>query len=69
MTAKDAIKDVLERKHIKQVELASRLGISRQNLNNKLKRDHFTNEELFQIAEALGCTVQILFIDKEEEGA
>lgn len=65
MSASDAIKATLKRKHITQVDLAVRLGISKQNLNNKLKRDHFTNEELSQIADALGCTVQILFLDKD----
>ena len=37
-------------------QLAEKLGQSRQNLSNKMSRDNFTEKELKEIAEALGCT-------------
>ena len=46
-------------------ELARRLGISPQNLHNKMKRDNFTESDLREIANALNCNLKIQFISKE----
>lgn len=46
-------------------ELANRTGISRQNICNKSAKNKFSNEDLEKIAEALNCTLEIRFIDKE----
>jgi len=43
-------------------ELARRLGQSPQNLHSKLRRQSFTIEDLEEIAEALGCTFERVFI-------
>lgn len=42
-------------------ELASATEQSRQNLTNKMSRGNFTEKDIFKIAEALGCTVNIEF--------
>ena len=50
---------------ISEAELARKLGISPQNLNNKMKRDNFTEKDLQEIADALGLKLEISFIDPE----
>ncbi len=46
-------------------ELARRIGTTPQNLNQRLKVDKFTSEEIEKIAAALGCvfTVEFIFPD------
>jgi transcriptional regulator with XRE-family HTH domain len=51
--------------NITEAELARRLGQSPANFNGKMKRDNFSERELREIAEALGCTLDITFTDKE----
>ena len=51
--------------NISESELARRIGISPQNLHNKMKRDNFTETDLREIAEALGLRLEISFIDPE----
>lgn len=46
---------------VTQVELASRLGISRQSLSKKMKNNSFTVNDLEKIAEAVGCSLVIEF--------
>ena len=50
---------------ITKKDIADHLGISRQNLVNKLKRDTFSPQELSKIAEKLGC--ELLLRDDENE--
>lgn len=52
---------LVKRANISESELARRLGISPQNLHNKLKRDNFNEQELKQIAEVLDCDFSITF--------
>ena len=47
------IKMLLARRNISQTELAKLLGTSTTNLNNKIKRDNFSEKELIQIANKL----------------
>ncbi|ETP70970.1 response regulator (CheY-like receiver, AAA-type ATPase, and DNA-binding domain-containing protein) [Lachnospiraceae bacterium JC7] len=51
----------VKRGNMSEAELARRLGISPQNLNNKMKRDNFTENDLKSIADALDCTYSSLF--------
>lgn len=44
------IKMLLARRGMSQTELAKLLGTSLTNLNNKFKRDNFSEKELIQIA-------------------
>ena len=52
---------LVKRGNISEAELARRLGISPQNLNNKMKRDNFTEKDLQNIAEALNCSFNASF--------
>lgn len=52
---------LVKRGNISEAELARRLGISPQNLNNKMKRDNFTEKDLQAIAVALDCTYSASF--------
>lgn len=52
---------LVKRGNISEAELARRLGISPQNLNNKMKRDNFTEKDLQSIAAALDCTYSASF--------
>lgn len=65
MTPTEKIKVLLDRKKMTIGTLADVTGQTRQNLSNKLKRDNFSYNELKAIAAALGCTLDITFIDNE----
>ena len=51
--------------NLSESELARRMGISPQNLHNKMKRDNFTESDLREVAEALGLRLEITFINPE----
>ena len=53
---------LVKRGNISEAELARRLGISPQNLHNKMKRDNFTEQDLLEIASALDCTFKTEFV-------
>jgi transcriptional regulator with XRE-family HTH domain len=65
LTAAEQIRILLIRKNMTLSELADKIEISRQNLSNKMKRDNFAEKEMMEIAEALGCSLEINFIDKK----
>lgn len=46
-------------------ELANQLNCSRQNLSNKMSRNNFDKRELTAIANALGCELEINFVNCE----
>ena len=52
---------LIKRGNLSQLELAHRLGISPQNLNDRLKRDNFTEKDLQKIAAVLDCTYSASF--------
>lgn len=52
----------VKRGNLSEAELARRMNISPQNLNNKMQRDNFTEKDLREIAEALDCTCNINFV-------
>ena len=51
--------------NISEAELARRLNTSPNNLNQKMKRDNFSEKELREIADVLGCDVKICFYDRQ----
>ncbi len=57
MSASTAIKERLIDLNMTQTELAAALGTSRQNLANKMVRDNFSAQELYQIGKILKFTV------------
>ena len=52
---------LVKRGNISEAELARRMGISPQNLHNKMKRNNFTESDLTEIAKALDCTLSVNF--------
>ena len=62
LTMGEKIKVVLNRRNMTLTQLAEKLGQSRQNVSNKMSRDNFTEKELIEIAEALGCTYKANFV-------
>ena len=59
------IKHKLIEKDLKVSDLARLLDTSYQNLDQKLKRDNFSEKEMIQIANVLNCDISINFIDRD----
>ena len=59
------IKMILAYKDMNISSLADKLETSRPNLSQKFKRDNFSEKEMREISEALGCDLKISFIDRE----
>ena len=60
---------MVKRGNISAADLARRIGTSPQNLNNKLRRDNFSQNELKEIAKALNCEYRasLVLLDTGEE--
>lgn len=58
------IKKIMIDMGIGQVELASKLGVTQQNISAKFKKNDFRISEMKQIAIALGYELKIEFIKK-----
>lgn len=69
LTFGEKVKVILNRKGITIKDLAEALGTTRQNLTNKFSRDNFSEKEMIQIAEKIGCTYDstLLINDTNEE--
>lgn len=65
MTAGEKLRIIMDRKKVSMGAMAEGTGQSRQNLSNKMKRDDFSEQELRKMAEVLGCSVKIQFIDSD----
>lgn len=50
-----------------QSELAIKLGITKQNLNNKINRDNFTSKEICKIANVLEFDLVLKTLDTEHK--
>lgn len=61
----EKIRILLKRKNVTITELSEKIGTTRQNLTNKLKRNNFNENDLKLIASTLGCTLSITFQDNE----
>ena len=62
LTMGEKLRILIKRKKTNISELAILIGTTNQNLSNKLTRDNFSEKELQQIAEALGCKFEGFFI-------
>lgn len=62
ITIEQQIKMALAYKGISQAELARMIGTTPSNLNQKIKRNTVTKEEMIQIANALGGTWRAEFV-------
>ena len=58
------IRELLKDKNMTIKELSTKIGRTNQNMANKLKRDNFSVNELIEISDALECTLDINFIQK-----
>lgn len=67
LTMGEKIRILLRRKKITISDLADMVGTSRQNLTNKLNRDNFSEQELIEIAIALGCKFEGFFVFEDGE--
>ena len=65
LTTAEKIKVIMKRNNFTMTELANQLNCSRQNLSNKMSRNNFDESELTAIANALGCELEINFINRE----
>ena len=65
LTTAEKIKVIMKRNNFTMTELANQLNCSRQNLSNKMSRNNFDVRELTAIANALGCELEINFINRE----
>lgn len=66
-TMGEKIRILAKRKKVTISELATLIDTTNQNLSNKLTRDNFSEKELKQIAEALGCRFEGFFIFDDGE--
>ena len=64
-TSSEKIRMIARRQNITLSQLADLLQISRQALNDRLKRDNIKENDLKQIAESLNCTYEGSFIMNE----
>lgn len=64
MSVTKVIKNILGDKNISQVELAEKVNVTKQNLNNKMNRDNFSTIELVEIADALN--MNLILKDKSD---
>ena len=55
MVIEQKIRMALAKTGISQAELARRIGQTPANLNQKIKRETLTYEEMNQVAAAMGC--------------
>lgn len=61
MTISEKIRLLARRREMTLTALSGKIGMSRQNLNNKLKNDNFTVKDLQEIAVALNCSFDSVF--------
>lgn len=61
LTVGEKMQIIMKRLNITMTKLAELSGQSRQNLTNKVARGNFTEKDIEKIAEALGCTVDVVF--------
>lgn len=58
----EKIKIIADRQGMTNTQLAELIGMSRQNLSNKIRRGNLRESDLRKIAKALNCTLKISFI-------
>lgn len=59
------IKMIIAYKGTSASATAKKLGKSQTNFTQMLSRDNFREQDLLAIADALGCELEITWIDKE----
>ena len=59
MSVSKVIKQLLAESNETQTKLAAALGITRQNLANKMSRDNFSTKDLCSICKYLGASLNV----------
>lgn len=62
----EQVEIIRKRKNVSLGELAQRLGVSVQNVSQRLKRDTFTIKDAEQYAAALGCSLNVEIVEPPE---
>ena len=62
LTAGEKIKILMKRRGMTLGDLADETKQSRQNLSNKMSRDNFSEKEIKEIADALDCVYEPVFV-------
>ena len=65
LSVSEKIKVILKRRGMTMGQLAESIGQTRQNLSNKMTRDNFPEKELREIADALGCDLEISLVMRD----
>lgn len=65
LTAGEQIRVILKRRGLSVADLAERLEVSRQNLNQQMIRDNFREQDIKRIAAALDCDCKIEITEHE----
>lgn len=65
LTAGEKIKIVMKRRGMTLGDLADKTNQSRQNLSNKMTRDNFSEKEIKEIADALNCEYEPVFVMRD----
>lgn len=65
MSTSKKIRIAMINKNISLNELAEKVETSSQNLNNKFRRDNLSENDIRNMADALGYDVKISLIDRE----
>ena len=61
LSAAEKIRILLKRRNMSIKQLADALGVTGQNISNKMSRNNFSEKELIEIAAALNCTYETRF--------
>lgn len=59
---------MMKRRGVSVQEVADRLGVSRQNVNQRLNADKFTLDDMEEYAAAIGCGIEIEITELPEGG-
>ena len=65
MSMAGKIRIALIKRNMSVKDLAAKLGCTSQNLSGKFKRDNFSEQELQDIAEAIGCSFDGRLLSKD----
>ena len=65
LTAGEKIKILMRRRGMTLGDLAEKTHQSRQNLSNKMTRDNFSEKEIKEIADALECVYEPVFVMRD----
>ena len=63
MEVTKAIKTMIINRDAKHIEVANKLGYTKQGFSNLLKKDNYKLDDLIKIAKILDYEVQLTFID------